>query len=38
MTSSKEASKETLTLNDGDDFDDNDATYVERNVLQEPIS
>ena len=24
-----------MTLNDVDDFDENDATYVERNVLQE---
>ena len=32
---SQEASKETLTHSDVYDFDENDATYVERNVLQE---
>jgi len=31
----KEASKETLTHSDLYDFDENDATYAERNVLQE---
>ncbi len=30
----KETSKETLTHSDVYDFDENDATYVERNVLQ----